>query len=511
MSLIKKSVANFIGGIVPAIASLLTVPVIVARLGTVEYGLFTLVTAIVGYFALIDINVTAGSVKYLSEHHARGEHDRVNQVISFGGFIYFVIGILGGIGIFIFADTLVTSFFNVPENLHEVARKTLQVASVAFFFGQMQVYLLSIPQALQRYDLSGMVESVFGTLTSISTVIVVLFGGGLVEIVLVRLVLSAINCGLLLNIIRKILPFARLTKPDRETVNKLASFSAYSYLSRISAITYAYGDKLIIGAIENMQAVTQFSVPSLLVNRAVVPIYRLGTVIFPVSSALSANDQHDDLRRIYIVSTRYYIFLHACMCIFLSLFSRELLHYWAGPVFGPSAALVLVLVATATFMDSLTNLPSLVNDGLGKPKNTGVMALTRAIFGVALCYLFIREYGYIGAAWAELIISSLFSIVFLLYVHSRSVPVKFHDVYKNSYQVTVVPLIVILSVITAFSHRAVLSPLLFILALLITIILLSGYAWFVICLPHHHEPFKKYLMGYLTFNAFKKKSKILKI
>ena len=47
MSLQKKSIANFIGGVIPAVASLLTVPVIVSRLGDVEYGLFTLVTAIV--------------------------------------------------------------------------------------------------------------------------------------------------------------------------------------------------------------------------------------------------------------------------------------------------------------------------------------------------------------------------------------------------------------------------------------------------------------------------------
>ncbi len=42
----------------------------------------------------------------------------------------------------------------------------------------------------------------------ISTVLVVLLGGGLVEIILVRLVLSIINCGLLLNIITKNFPLS---------------------------------------------------------------------------------------------------------------------------------------------------------------------------------------------------------------------------------------------------------------------------------------------------------------
>lgn len=500
MSLKKKSVANFIGGVIPAIASLLTVPVIVSRLGEVEYGLFTLVTAIVGYFALIDINVTAGSVKYLSEHHARGEHDRVNQVISFGGFIYFMIGLLGGLGIFLFADSLVTSLFNVPENLHEIARKTLQVAAVAFFFGQMQVYLLSIPQALQRYDLSGKVESVFGALTSISTVVVVLLGGGLVEIILVRLVLSVINCGLLLNIIRKIMPFVQIVRPDRDTVNKLASFSAYSYLSRIASITYANGDKMLLGVFLDLRAVSLYSVPSLLVNRAVSLIFRLGQVLFPISSALAANNQHDELRRIYLVSTRYYIYLNASLCLMLAVFSREILHYWAGSVFDASAALVLVLISTAAFFESLTNLPSFVNDGLGKPRNTGILALLRALVGLAFSYIGIRYAGYIGAAWAYLISSVIFSIAFLIFVHKRSIPISLRTVYKESYFPTVIPLIVFMVTAYIFSGRPILSLTWFFTAVFIATASLAVYGWIIICLPNHHAFLKEFLWRKLRLN-----------
>ncbi len=496
MSLKKKSIVNFIGGIIPVIASILTVPVIVSRLGDVEYGLFTLVTAIVGYFALIDINVTAGSVKYLSEHHARGETGRVNQVISFGGFIYLLIGLIGGACIFIFADTLVTSFFNIPPNLHEVASNTLRVAAFAFFFGQMQVYLLSIPQALQRYDLSSMVESVFGALTSISTVLVVLFGGGLVEIVLVRLGLSIINCGILLNMIRKILPFAKLAYPDKDTIHRLFSFSAYSYLSRIATVTYANGDKLLLGAFLDMRAVSLYSVPSLLVYRVVGLVYRFGQVIFPAASAMEANNQHDELERIYFTSTRYYIYLNASLCLLLSIFSRELLHYWAGSIFGTGAALVLVLIATAAFFDALTNLPSLVNDGLGKPRNTGVLALARALVGLVLSYIGIRYAGYIGAAWAHLFVSAFFAIIFLVYVHGRSIPVLLSKLYWKSYHPTILPLIVLMATSAIFSNRPVLPLFWFFVSALCACALLVMYAWLFICLPYHRASLLKFVLLY---------------
>lgn len=500
MSLKKKSIANFIGGVIPAVASLLTVPVIVSRLGNVEYGLFTLVTAIVGYFALIDINVTAGSVKYLSEHHAREEHDQVNRVISFGGFIYFMIGLLGGLGIFFFADKLVTSFFNVPADLHETARRTLQVAAVAFFFGQMQVYLLSVPQALQRYDLSGKIESVFGALTSISTVVVVLLGGGLVQIILVRLVLSVINCGLLINIIQKIMPFIQLVKPDRDTVNKLASFSAYSYLSRIASITYVNGDKMLLGAFLDLHAVSLYSVPSLLVHRVVSLVFRLGQVLFPVTSALVANNQLDELRHIYLMSTRYYTYLNASLCLMLAIFSREILHYWAGSVFDSSAALVLIIISAAAFFESLTNLPSFVNDGLGKPRNTGMLALMRALVGLAFSYIGIRYAGYVGAAWAYLISSVIFSIAFLIFVHQKSIPISLHTVYKKSYFPTVIPLIIFMITAYIFSDRPILRLAWFFTAVFIATASLAAYGWIIICLPKHHAPLKEFIWRQLRLS-----------
>jgi O-antigen/teichoic acid export membrane protein len=364
----------------------------------------------------------------------------------------------------------------------------------------MQVYLLSIPQALQRYDLSSTVESVFGALTSISTVLVVLLGGGLVEIVLFRLLLSIINCGILLNVIRRVLPLVRLAYPDKTTINRLFSFSAYSYLSRIATITYANGDKLLLGAFLDMRAVSLYSVPFLLVNRVLGLTYRLGQVIFPAASALQANNKHDELERIYFTGTRYYIYLNASLCLLLSLFSRELLHYWAGSIFDAKSALVLVLISTATFFDTLTNLPSLVNDGLGKPKNTGAFAIAHAVIGLLLSYIGIRYAGYIGAAWAHLFVSAFFAVLFLVYVHGRSVPILLNKLYWKSYHPTLLPLFALMATSAIFSNRPVLPLFTFILYGMITTILLILYAWFVVCLPYHRVALLKYLQLKFRFS-----------
>jgi len=94
---LRNALFNLFGGAIPAFASLLTVPIIVSRLGEVQYGVFALVTTLVGYFAILDINATAGSIKYLAEHRARGDGRKVSEVVCFGAAIYAVIGLAGAV------------------------------------------------------------------------------------------------------------------------------------------------------------------------------------------------------------------------------------------------------------------------------------------------------------------------------------------------------------------------------------------------------------------------------
>lgn len=480
MSLLRNALFNFVGGIIPAVAALLTVPVIVSRLGESAYGVFALVTSIVGYFAVLDINVTAGSVKYLSEHHARKEYDRANEVLSFGGWIYLVIGVLGCAGILFFTPQLVSSVFKIPAALQPEAARALHWAAGGFLFGQMQAYLQSVPQALQRYDVSGKLEGFFGTVVSVSTLVVVLAGGGLVEIMLSRAVLSAINCVVLVNAIRRIYPQARVTRPRRSVMGKVASFSAYSYLARLASITFLNADKLLIAALKDMRALSHYTVPFLLANRVFAMVFRLGHVLFPATSAFAATGDTARLRSTYLAATRYIVFLNTSLCMVLVLFGRELLHYWAGKNFAEDATLVLILVALGVFIDSLTNLPSLVNDGLGQPRNTGLFAIARAVIGISLAYAAVSRWGILGAAASQLLVSSLMTTIFVVHIHRNVIPVTLGELFTRAYLPSFVLLVPASAAALAFVGRPVIPLLPFLGLLAASGLALAGFGWTVV-------------------------------
>jgi O-antigen/teichoic acid export membrane protein len=433
MRLLRNALSNFSGGFLPAVVTVVTIPLIVTRLGVVDYGVLTIISAVIGYFALLDVNVTAGAVKYVSEYDALGDAHRVSQVVSFGTVIYAAIGLIGAVIIFFTPDLLADHVFEIPSASRERVVAALQISAPAFFFGQIQAYLASVPQALQRYDLSARIEVFFGTFLPLATVAVLLAGGGLVEVVWLRTGASVLNCIVLGLSVRRLLPAVRFAWPDRVLRGKLVSFSSYAYLSRMASVLYNHADKLIIGSFLGMGAVTYYSVPATLANRLLGLTFRLSAVVYPAASALLATQSIDSLKSIYLKASRYLYFINAAIVTLLCVFAPEVLSHWIGADFVAEGVWVMRLVALSMLIDSMTNLPSMLNDSGGHPRVTGLFAVSRAVLGLAVTIVAAKWGGIISVAAAHLLASGVMATAFLCFVHGRTVPVELSLVLKRSY------------------------------------------------------------------------------
>lgn len=424
---LRNGMANLLGGALPVAVVIFTTPYVVNTLGASDYGLLTLITAITGYFAILDLQFRAGSLKYVAEYHAGGLVVERDQTLSAGFLLYLLIGVVGSALIFLLADFLVRRVFLVPEISVIEAVQTLELAALAFFFGQLQQYLSSVPQSLRRYDQSAVLETIFGSLAPMANVVVLWMGGGLFEIVAVRVVLSIINLIALLGVIRKLLPDFVPAMPSRVILSKLVKFSGFAYMSGLAWLSYAQGDKLILGAMTSMAAVTYYAVPFMIATRIYLLTFRLSAVLLPATSALSAVHETAKLRELYLYSARYIFYVQCALSILLIVFSREILHYWIGPEMAAEGSVILILIAFANLADSLTNAPSLVNDGLGNPKITGLFSIARAMMGLLAAFLLVYWMGVRGAAIAQLLVFTIYAIALLGYVHGRTIPVLLSD------------------------------------------------------------------------------------
>ena len=111
--LLRNSIWHAAGAAVPALVSLATIPFLVGALGTTGFGWLTLITSIVGYFGTLDINLTAGAIKYLAEAHAANNKRRMSQVLWFALGFYTALGMFVCLVIVFFAHQIATGEFNL--------------------------------------------------------------------------------------------------------------------------------------------------------------------------------------------------------------------------------------------------------------------------------------------------------------------------------------------------------------------------------------------------------------
>jgi O-antigen/teichoic acid export membrane protein len=428
--LLRNSLWNLSGSAVPMVVALATVPLLIAALGVEGYGIVTLVGSVIGYFAVLDINLTSGSIKYLAEHHAANDRVRFAETFWFGMFFYGALGLLGTALIFFSADLLVERFFKVSPALRDATVLAFKIGALGFALSQAQNYLMVVPQALQRYDRSAQSEAFFGVFVNIVSVAAAMYGLGIVGVTLARVAVSAVNIIYLVTLIRGFDLGLAYRAPSSEVRRALTSFSAYAYLSKIASVMHQHADKLIVGALAGPVALTFYTVPVTLAGRLLGLTYRLSSVIYPRASALAGAGRIDELRPVYLGVMRYITFINLAALGAIVLAGDEFLRRWVGNEFVQQGYPVLVLITIALLADSLTNVPSMVNDALGHPRISGRFALLNGVVGIALVYLGTKFGGIVGAASGHLLASLIMSMSFLRFVHGRTVPVSFGETLR---------------------------------------------------------------------------------
>ncbi len=428
--LLRNSLWNLAGAALPALVALATVPWLIRGLGLEGFGIVTVIGAIVGYAGLFDVSLSAGAIKYLAEYHARDDRRRFAETFWFGLMFYGVLGLAGGLLIFVFAAPLLARFFSVSALLRDDALLALHLAALGFALSQWQNYLLVVPQALQRYDRAAGSEAVFGMTANLLSAVVALQGGGIAGVVLVRVAVSFTNLLWLMAMLRRLrVPLAPVL-PGRATCAALASFSMHSWLSRLASLLHQHADKLLVGSLAGPIALAFYTVPAQLAGRLLGLTYRLASVIYPRVAELAVRGGDAALRTLYLDASRIVGYLNFAVLGLVALTGDVFLRRWVGPEFVADGYPVLLLVTIALLADSLTTLPSLVNDGLGHPKISGRFAIARGVLGVALVWLGIHCGGIVGAAAAHLLASLLMAALFIGYVHGRTVPVTARDALR---------------------------------------------------------------------------------
>jgi Membrane protein involved in the export of O-antigen and teichoic acid len=188
------------------------------------------------------------------------------------------------------------------------------------------------------------------------------------------------------------------------------TFSGWIFLANISAFVIFQFDRLMLGALASVSAVTYYAVPSSMASYLLAATTSLAAIVIPATGDLITRGESHRVERLYRRSTRLCLLFVGSVGIPVVFFAHPLLALWLGHHFAARSTTVLQILVLTFILFSLTVVPYNMLVAGGFPRIVGVLNLGIAILNVILIFVLIPPYGATGAAVAYLVSILLFPL-----------------------------------------------------------------------------------------------------
>jgi O-antigen/teichoic acid export membrane protein len=371
-------------------------PFIIRRLGSDDFGVWTLVLSLVEYYWLLDFGFRNATVKYTAHYRAMDRSHDVNRVINTALMYAAIIG----------ATMLLVTVFGGPfiaghfKTNHAVFTSLLMVVGASWSMGVVFNVFGAALEGFQRYDVTSRIWIISGAVRSIGLAVVVALGLGLRYMALMLLASQVL--AYLLNYLgfRRAFPPLQVTKrlADRAMLKEMVVFASQSFGIAMATRALVQTAPLMIGAMMPVRNVGYYSVPQKTLDYANDGVGRFGMVTGSNSAELAAKQDWDALPELGILANRYCLALYLYLAVFLLVYGRAFFSIWINPEFAAQSAPLLPVLLLGAVANSSQYNSSCILTGMGRQKLFAMGMVLEAVLGFGLIWLVIPRYGLLGVA-----------------------------------------------------------------------------------------------------------------
>ena len=416
----RNAIYNWVGWIWPLALQLVATPFIVSRLGVEAYGVFALLSVLLGYLSIMDLGFSEATVKFIAEHYGRQETSLLETIFRCSLLLYSLFGIVGAIILATLTTILVEIIFHTPQPLVQEAKFAFYVTAFSFLINMWVGVFSSVPKALQRYDLLNSLRLALGTLTTLGIVAVLALNLSLRAVVIVQFISSILGLWLHFVIVRYLLPGMKWWPQfDRQSFRRLFGFGGMVLINRITNVVAFQVPQGIIAAVKGPVEVTYYTVPF----KLALPIQTMFSTslqaFFPMSAAMVGAGQNDSLKNVYVRVSQLLVFSATALALPMVILSSDIMRQWMGPEFATNSYFVLLCLAGAFWLNAFAILPAYILLGAGLAKFNALLGVIGAVYNVVGSLVLAPRYGANGLA-AALLLSSVLNVPLAIWlVHSR--------------------------------------------------------------------------------------------
>jgi len=375
-------------------------PLIVNRIGAAAYGVWLLANSVVGYMGIIDLGLGPTVTKKTAEYLATGAEDKLNRVLSTAFTLYLGLGVVIATIILSLAPVIPSLFHTDPQQAPQL-RLVLVIIGMEAATGFPFSVFGGVLQGLQDFHIRNLITVQNAILRLISTITLLSLGYGLISLLLLEFVLSAISWILQVFWIKRRVPQLKLSPRlyDSSELKLLFKFSGAMMLWRVAGLTIARANRIIIAMFLPVSNVTLFEVGTKTAEWPRTGISSFLWPLLPASSELSAQREKASMKDVYLTGTKFVLAFYLATGGALFFWGAEFISLWMGKQFTAAVSLMYILLL-GNLYQSQNVVAHVMLAGMGVLKAfTRVMA-SYPVVNLILAIFLTKTFGLLGIAWA---------------------------------------------------------------------------------------------------------------
>jgi len=413
----SNTMVNYAGQGFILVLTFVTAPYTVHHLGPELYGILALVQLTAGFAGLLNLGIGRALTKYVSELFWKGEYQEINLLFQTAWTTCIIAGLVALAVLIGPKATIGRLFFRGGPEISGVVGFAIYVAAFGLFTSMLLEAVSGLPAALQRFDVLNGINVIVGTARCVGPVVVLAMGYSIRAVLIVVLASNLLAVAAFAAVSCKLIPGLNLLpRFGWPAFKKLFSFSLPLLLSALFALIVARVDRFILAYYLPLAAVTFYSLPSSISEKASVGVANITSVVFPFTSELHSMGHHDKVHELYLRSTKIMMLVTMPITTILVAAPGSILRYWLGPEYAAQGAVALSLLGMATLLNALSAVPTVTSLGVGEAWLPAAFAFGSSVINLVSNFMLIPRYGINGAAAASLLSQALVVPPFLYMV-----------------------------------------------------------------------------------------------
>ncbi len=456
------AILSYVTIIVNTFVQLLYTPFLTRMLGQSEYGLYSLVSSVIGYLTILDLGFGNAIIVFTVKYRAQGKYEEVEKMHGMFSVIYFIIALFASAA-GIFLSFFANSFFKNSMTTEELHKARIMLLILTFNVGITFIFSIypSIIAAYEQFVFQKMM-SIISTILRPLIMIPLLFLG--YKSITMCVVLTIVNifvlysnyqfCKIKLKINLKFRGF------DKSLFFILVNYSFFIFLTIVVDKVNWSVDHFILGVLCGTIEISVYSIASQLTQLFLNLSTAINGVFLPkISQMVARNEGSEVLTAEMIKIGRLQFLIINLIATGMILVGKPFIIWWAGFEYEKSYYIALILILPAC-LPLIQSLGLIIMQAMNKHKFRAIMITVMSALNIIISIYLAQRFQAVGAAIGTAIAQIIGNVIImnLYYKNAIKLDIKqFWMVMLKMFLQLLPPAILVLAVMSLTKLHGIFS------------------------------------------------------